>query len=79
MDGMAKKSAAEQLADEAARRAFNGIEARQVISEHISTPEFHANLARGLPDSDVALAEPHKNHRGVWRIKFAERATINGY
>jgi hypothetical protein len=25
----------------------------------------------GLPDLPVALIEPHRNHGGVWRIKFS--------
>ncbi len=24
----------------------------------------------GLPDLPVALIEPHRNHGGIWRIKF---------
>ncbi len=25
----------------------------------------------GLPDLPVALIEPHRNHGGIWRIKFS--------
>jgi hypothetical protein len=25
----------------------------------------------GLPDLPVQLIEPHRNHRGIWRIKFS--------
>ncbi len=25
----------------------------------------------GLPDLPVSLIEPHRNHKGVWRIKFS--------
>jgi hypothetical protein len=24
----------------------------------------------GLPDQPISLIEPHRNHAGVWRIKF---------
>jgi hypothetical protein len=41
-----KKSAIQQLADEAARKAFNGVAARQTISEQENTPEFRTNLER---------------------------------
>jgi hypothetical protein len=27
-------------------------------------------LEHGLPDLPVLLIEPHRNHRGIWRIKF---------
>jgi hypothetical protein len=27
-------------------------------------------LENGLPNLPVLLIEPHRNHRGVWRIKF---------
>ena len=27
-------------------------------------------LDNGLPDLPVLLIEPHRNHHGVWRIKF---------
>ena len=27
-------------------------------------------LENGLPDLPVLLIEPHRNHRGIWRIKF---------
>jgi hypothetical protein len=41
-----KKSAIQQLADEAARKAFNPVAARQTISEQASTPEFEENHQR---------------------------------
>ena len=41
-----KKSAMQQLADEAARKAFNPVAARQTIAEHNSTPEFEENHQR---------------------------------
>lgn len=41
-----KKSAIQQLADQAARKAFNPIAARQTISERESTPEFEENHQR---------------------------------
>jgi hypothetical protein len=28
-------------------------------------------LENGLPNLRVLLIEPHRNHRGVWRIKFS--------
>ena len=28
-------------------------------------------LENGLPDLPVLLIEPHRNHRGIWRIKFS--------
>ena len=28
-------------------------------------------LENGLPDLPVLLIEPHRNHRGTWRIKFS--------
>jgi len=28
-------------------------------------------MENGLPDLPVALIEPHRNHGGVWRIKFS--------
>src|SRR4051812_30362942 len=28
-------------------------------------------LENGLPDLSVLLIEPHRNHDGVWRIKFS--------
>jgi hypothetical protein len=28
-------------------------------------------LENGLPNLPVLLIEPHRNHRGVWRIKFS--------
>jgi len=27
-------------------------------------------FANGLPDLPVLLIEPHRNHQGIWRIKF---------
>jgi hypothetical protein len=27
-------------------------------------------LNNGLPDEPILLIEPHRNHAGVWRIKF---------
>jgi hypothetical protein len=27
-------------------------------------------LDSGLPDEPALLIEPHRNHRGIWRIKF---------
>jgi hypothetical protein len=27
-------------------------------------------LDNGLPDQPILLIEPHRNHGGVWRIKF---------
>ena len=27
-------------------------------------------FSNGLPDLPVVLIEPHRNHQGVWRIKF---------
>jgi hypothetical protein len=27
-------------------------------------------LGNGLPDQPVLLIEPHRNHGGIWRIKF---------
>jgi hypothetical protein len=31
-------------------------------------------LENGLPDLPVLLIEPHRNHGGVWRIKFSFEA-----
>jgi len=28
-------------------------------------------LENGLPDLPVLLIEPHRSHRGIWRIKFS--------
>ena len=28
-------------------------------------------LENGLPDLPVLLIEPHRTHRGIWRIKFS--------
>ena len=28
-------------------------------------------LEKGLPNLPVVLIEPHRSHRGVWRIKFS--------
>jgi hypothetical protein len=42
----AKRTPAQKLAQEAARKAFNGIAARQTISERDSTPEFQQNHER---------------------------------
>jgi hypothetical protein len=28
-------------------------------------------VENGLPDLPVWLIEPHRNHRGIWRIKFS--------
>jgi hypothetical protein len=28
-------------------------------------------LQNGLPDLPVELIEPHRNHGGIWRIKFS--------
>jgi hypothetical protein len=28
-------------------------------------------MQNGLPDLPVALIEPHRNHGGIWRIKFS--------
>lgn len=28
-------------------------------------------LENGLPDLPVLLIEPHRNYRGIWRIKFS--------
>jgi hypothetical protein len=41
-----KKSSQQQLADEAARKSFNRIDARQAIADHRSTPEFEENHQR---------------------------------
>ena len=41
-----KRSAAQQLADEEARRAFDRIAARQTIADHSATPEFEENRQR---------------------------------
>jgi hypothetical protein len=27
-------------------------------------------LDNGLPDQPILLIEPHRNHAGIWRIKF---------
>ena len=34
------------------------------------TPLAALLFANGLPDSEASLVEPHKNHKGLWRIKF---------
>ena len=41
-----KKSAQQQLADEAERKLFNRIDARQAIADYGSTPEFEENHRR---------------------------------
>ena len=41
-----KRSALQQLADEAERKSFNRIAARQTIAEHGNTPEFEENHKR---------------------------------
>ena len=41
-----KKSAADQLDEEAKRRALNRLASRQAISESQAQPEFHANHER---------------------------------
>ena len=41
-----KRSAIQQLADEAERKSFNRIAARQTISEREGTPEFEENHQR---------------------------------
>lgn len=28
-------------------------------------------LDNGLPDQPILLIEPHRNHAGIWRIKFS--------
>jgi hypothetical protein len=41
-----KRTAAEQVEDEAARRALNPIGSRQAIAESQAAPEFQENLKR---------------------------------
>jgi hypothetical protein len=41
-----KRTAAEQLEDEAARRALNPLGSRQAIAESQAAPEFQENLKR---------------------------------
>ena len=31
----------------------------------------------GLPDLPVVLVEPHRNHGGIWRIKFSYDADLH--
>jgi hypothetical protein len=53
-----KKSAAQQVADEADRKALNPLASRQTISDSQAEPEFQENHKRLRADRQAREADP---------------------
>jgi len=58
-----KRSAAQQIADEADRRALNPLASRQTISDSQAAPEFQENHRRLKADRLAREAGPKANGR----------------